>query len=163
SSSSQMTRRLCGSRPVVGSSRKKKRGRWISPRAISSRRRLPPGYVPPPLSRHAHRPPAGRSSPARCSPALRPTPYKRAASPPPDAIEARVEIEALERGEIPVHGVGLRNHPDRAAHLAGARNHVVPHHERPAGRRLEERVQHADQGALSGPVGAEDAEDLALI
>ena len=40
--SSQSAVRLCGSRPVVGSSRKRTRGRWTSASARSSRRFIPP-------------------------------------------------------------------------------------------------------------------------
>src|SRR6478609_6877072 len=39
---SQTATRETGSRPVVGSSRKKTRGSWTRPRAISTRRRMPP-------------------------------------------------------------------------------------------------------------------------
>ena len=43
--SSQSAVRLCGSRPVVGSSRKRIDGPWISESARSSRRFMPPEYV----------------------------------------------------------------------------------------------------------------------
>ena len=39
---SQTAWRLCGSSPIVGSSRNRTSGEWMRPRAISSRRRIPP-------------------------------------------------------------------------------------------------------------------------
>ena len=44
--SSHMRARACGSRPVVGSSRNRTAGRWTMPSPTSSRRRMPPEYVP---------------------------------------------------------------------------------------------------------------------
>jgi hypothetical protein len=38
----QMSARVCGSRPTVGSSRNRTRGVWSIPRAISRRRAMPP-------------------------------------------------------------------------------------------------------------------------
>ena len=43
---SQTARRVCGSRPVVGSSRKSTFGAWINARAISARRLWPPERLP---------------------------------------------------------------------------------------------------------------------
>src|SRR5438477_8343124 len=49
---SQTATRDTGSRPVVGSSRKKIRGSWTRPRAISTRRRMPPDRFLTCLSAH---------------------------------------------------------------------------------------------------------------
>ena len=53
---SQIDERVCGSRPTVGSSRNSTCGACSSPRAISSRRCMPPEYVLTRLSRRSHSP-----------------------------------------------------------------------------------------------------------
>ena len=53
---SQIDRRVCGSSPIVGSSRNRTRGECMRPRAISSRRRMPPENVPTTESLRSHSP-----------------------------------------------------------------------------------------------------------
>ena len=52
----QIDRRLWGSSPAVGSSRKRTCGAWRTPRAISSRRRMPPESFPAIWSRRSQSP-----------------------------------------------------------------------------------------------------------
>src|SRR5262249_6424973 len=78
-------------------------------------------------------------------------------------VEAAVEIEALPRREIAVHRVGLGDDADLVAHPARVLGHVVPHDERASRGRHEERGQHADERALAGAVGPQDAEDLVAL
>ena len=53
--------------------------------------------------------------------------------------------------------------PIDAPHRAGLAHHVVARHPGPPGRGLQQRGEHADGRGLAGPVGAEEAEDLALV
>ena len=68
---SHITRRLRGSRPVVGSSRKMIRGSPTSVIARSSRRRMPPEYVIAGLAAASTRSNRSSSSATRCRPAPR--------------------------------------------------------------------------------------------
>ena len=68
---SQTEARLCGSSPIVGSSRNSTRGECSRPRAISSRRFMPPENVSTTLPRRSERPTSSsRSSMRRSSWAL---------------------------------------------------------------------------------------------
>src|SRR5437667_1083321 len=70
--------RETGSRPVVGSSRKKMRGSCTRPRAISTRRRMPPDRFFTCLSRHCVSSTAASSSAISRSRFCRGTPYNLA-------------------------------------------------------------------------------------
>ena len=104
--------RLCGSRPVVGSSRKTSGGSCTRPSAISSRRRCPPDSV---LTSRCSRPASSSwpiSSSARCR-----------ASRPADAVERGLVEQLLDDQAVRVgaaHGLadGLRHVPDLLAHAA---------------------------------------------
>ena len=62
----QIARRLCGSRPVVGSSRNSTGGEWRTPRAISSRRRIPPESWPAFCLRRSESPTCSSRRAMRC-------------------------------------------------------------------------------------------------
>ena len=104
SNMSQIERRLCGSRPVVGSSRKRTRGEWSTPRAISRRRRMPPESSRADWFRRSQSPTWWR----RCS--MRPR--ERAAR---EAVHLALDREVLADREVLVRRLGLRHGADRAA------------------------------------------------
>ena len=100
--------RDCGSRPVVGSSRKRTCGRCMSARAISSRCAMPPERLLTSSSSRPSRPSAFMTSSAR---------VRRSRAPVAEV--GRVEREVLDRLELPVEVRPLRH--DRDALLHGHR------------------------------------------
>ena len=80
-----------------------------------------------------------------------------------DAVEPGVNANILGAGELGVAGHVLRNHSNRGAHRVGVANDIVPGHDRRAAGGRHQRGQHADERALAGAVGSEQAEDLAAL
>ena len=148
--------RLCGSRPVVGSSRKTSGGWCSSPSAISRRRRCPPDSV---LTSRCSSPVSSSWSGQqfRALPRLSPA----------DAVQRGLVQQLLDdqAGRVgAAHRLadGLRHVADLLAHLERARQQVgTCHRGRPRGR-LEQRSQHAQRGGLARAVRPEEADDLAL-
>ena len=151
SSISQTAMRETGSRPVVGSSRKKMLGLWTRPRAISN------------AAAHS----AGERLDLRAAPLGEVNGFENfgdvfLALGLGDAVELGVDAEVLFDGEVGVAGQGLGNDADHAAHRVGLFGHIVSGDDGLAGGERDERGHHADEGALAGAVGAEKAEDFAL-
>ena len=135
----------------MGSSRKKMRGLCTRPRAISSRRRMPPESVLVCASRHLVRSTASSTSAmffSRCSAR--------------HAVELGVDRQVLFDGQILVAGQRLRNHADHAPHVVRILAHVVPGHDGLARGDRNQRGHHADERALARAVRPQQAEDLAL-
>ena len=74
----QMLARVCGSSPTVGSSRNSTRGECIRPRAISSRRRMPPENSCTRPSRRSHSPTISSTTRIRSSVISLDMPYSSA-------------------------------------------------------------------------------------
>ena len=56
----------------------------------------------------------------------------------------------------------FRQQADRLSYFTRMLHHIVAGNPRPAGRRLEDRGQHAHGGRLPGPVGPQQADQLPL-
>ncbi len=65
--------------------------------------------------------------------------------------------------EIRIAGEGLRNDADDAANGVGFLRHVEAGNHRPAAGDGDERGHHANERALAGAVGSEQAEDFAVV
>ena len=76
-------------------------------------------------------------------------------------VQAALQAEQLFTGLLRVEGDVLERHPDPEPDLVGVIDDVVAGHDRTAGRRTEQRAQHAHRRRLAGAVGAEEAVDLA--
>ena len=151
-SSSHSAARDVGSTPVVGSSRISSCGRWTSPQARSSRRRMPPEYG-------AHQPVGGVGQVEQLEQLCRPLARSRARDIPnsrPSCRGARGR-SSTGRGRPP----GARRRSTGARRRA-PRDDVVAGHHRPPGRRPQQRAQHADRGRLARAVRAEQPVGLAL-
>ena len=148
--SSQSAVRLCGSSPVVGSSRKRVR------RRVDQRER----EVEPPL--HAARvgpdlPVAGRGEPDAGEQCVDQRLPLRSADP----VQRRLQAQVLATGQERVERRLLQRRADRRADLRPLPHDVEAGHRRPAGRGREERRQHVHRRRLPGPVRAQEAVDLA--
>ena len=78
-----------------------------------------------------------------------------------EAVQTAVQHEQFAaRGEL-VDADLLHREADPPAHLPRLPRDVVAGHGRPAGRRPDQRPEHAHRRRLAGAVGAEDAEHLA--
>src|SRR3954453_10460928 len=141
--------RVCGSRPIVGSSRKSTRGECISPRAISRRRRMPPENIATCPSRRSHR---STISSTCCIAGLDEARL--------DAVELGVQAEVLLGGQVPVERGILEDEPDVAPDLVALVRDVVAGDARAAARRARERAEHVDRRRLARSVGPEEAEHL---
>ena len=147
---SQIARRLCGSRPVVGSSRKRTRGECRTPRAISSRRRMPPESWRAIWLRRSQRPTWRRRCSMR-SRSMRPDrpyifPWTERFSP---TVRFSSVVCACET--VPID----RRTADRSGTTSW------PSMRAAAGGRRQQRRQHPDERRLAGAVGTEQAVDLA--
>ena len=148
----QRLARACGSRPVVGSSRKTRVGSWISPMTMSRRRRWPPDMV---LGWRPHSPVevelGEQLLAAACGP--RPRTCRRAS-----------------RGRRPRHRRGRTGRWRRSARRsrccgAPARTPCTtskPGDRRGARRGAQQRREHPQRRRLARAVGPEEADDLAL-
>ena len=148
---SQMARRLCGSRPVVGSSRNRTCGEWSTPRAISSRRRIPPESSRVICLRRSDRPTC-------VEPAVD---HARQAAAE-EAVHLSLDGEVLLDGQVLVGRDRLRDGPDRPPHGRLLPHDVVAADARRARGRGQQRRQHPDERRLAGAVGPEEAVRLAL-
>ena len=144
--------RACGSRPVVGSSRNTRRGVWMSPSAMSSRRRWPPDSVPHLRSQS----PSSSSWPKQLLAA-------GDRDGPLDAVEQRVVDDLLARARLAGGGPGLGDVADAAPDGAGVASQVGAGDGRVAAGRAQQRREHAQRRGLAGPVRAEEADDLAGV
>ena len=149
---SRMARRLCGSMPTVGSSRYSTRGLCSSATPMFTRRFMPPEN----FSTRS----CWRSSRLMSSQHLVHAALELVAG---QAVHAAPEHQVLARRHVRVHGDVLRHHADHGLHGQRRRDHGVAVYERVAGRGPQQAAQHADGGALAGAVGAQQAEDLALV
>ena len=108
--------RACGSRPVVGSSRKTSVGSWIRPMAMSRRRRWPPDIV------------LGLPVPQPVEVELRRTarwPRRRGVGRATCRRASRGRRPRRRRGRRAKVRAALRDVADAAAHLLGLADHVV--------------------------------------
>ena len=147
---SHMVRRLRGSRPVVGSSRKTIRGSPISPMARSSRAAHAPGVggagVVPAASASSNR--SSRS-------AARRRPSCRAEVP-----QVGHQPQVLLAGEQVVDGGELPGDGDGGADRLGFARHVVPGRRGPSPPSARvQRGEDVDGRRLAGAVRAEQGED----
>ena len=71
-------------------------------------------------------------------------------------------MQQLVAGHQRIDGRVLQGHTDVAAHVVGLGDDVEAGHLGAARGRPEQGREHADDRALAGTVGAEEAEDLAL-
>ena len=141
--------RLWGSRPAVGSSRNRMRGRCMIARATISRWAMPPdSAMTSALARSARRNCSSSRSAA--------SPGRLGAHPE----VAAVEVEVLPDRQRPVERVRLGHDADD---LLGQRGVGAPRRRRrraPARGGHDPGGEHADGGGLAGAVGAEEPEDL---
>ena len=146
-----MWARVCGSRPTVGSSRNSTRGECSRPRAISSRRFIPPENVRTMLARRVHSPTISiTASDAVVDVGGR------------DAVELGVELEVLLGGQVLVEGLVLEDEADASPHSqpVGRPRRTRRRAARPAVGAMQ-RAQHRDRRRLAGAVGPEEPERLA--
>ena len=80
-----------------------------------------------------------------------------------DVVEHGVEPQVLVGREPVVERGVLEHHADRPPHVVGLGDDVIAGQLGPAARRPEQGREHEDRRALAGAVGAEEAEDLALV
>jgi hypothetical protein len=83
----------------------------------------------------------------------------RAAQP----VQASLQAEQLPAGLLGVEAGLLEGHADQPAHLGRLTHHVVPEDRARAAGGLQQGGEHADDGRLAGPVGAEEPVDLGLV
>ena len=107
--------RVCGSRPIVGSSRKSTRGECSRPRAISSRRFMPPENVRTRLARRSARPTISSTASIRVATSAR-----------RHAVQLGVEAEVLRRRQVVVEGRVLEDEADPAADAQRLGDDVEP-------------------------------------
>jgi hypothetical protein len=144
---SHSDRRPCGSRPVVGSSRKISSGSLTSASAIDSRCRWPPERS---LLRAVARSPSPRSSISRsCRPAAR--------------VEGAEERDQLADGQLRVQGCRLQLDADSLLERARVAHDVDAQHLGAARIGRAQALEDLDRRRLAGAVGAEQAEDLAAV
>ena len=141
--------RLCGSSPVVGSSRKSTSGRLTSPSAMSSRRRWPPD--------------SSASSGLRGRRGESPASSARSRPPPCDMPCSRACTTSSSRTARRVQAAGLGDVADAAAHPRPGREQVVPGDRRQCRRGRSRVVSMRSGGRLAGAVRAEEAEDLTAL
>ena len=79
------------------------------------------------------------------------------------AVEHGLQVQQLVAGHQRIDGRILQGDADVAAHIVGLRDDVETGDLCRAGRRPQQRRQHADDRALAGAVRAEEAEDLAVL
>ena len=145
--SCQVSRRACGSRPVVSSSRIAIFGLPISASAIESRCFSPPDSFP---NRDLRLSASPRST-SSCSPSRG------------RGVERGVEVDGLPDADLVGELALLELDADDAVELVAVALRVEPEH---ADRARVGRPQPADGldgGGLAGAVGAEDGEDLARL
>ena len=71
-------------------------------------------------------------------------------------------LQVFFDGQVLVAGQRLGNDADHAPHVVGIFGHIVAGDDGFARGDGDQRGHHADERALAGAVGAEQAEDLAL-
>ena len=142
---SQAARRAPGSKPVVGSSRKISSGSPTSASAKSSRRAWPP------LSVRARRP--GALVQARERQHLVDLARRR--------VQRGEVLDRLGDGQMRVGAAALQHDADARAQLRRAVPGVVTQHGHGPAIARAVALEHLDGGRLAGPVGPQQAEDLA--
>ena len=128
------------------------RGSCTRPRAISTRRRMPPDRFFTCASRHS-----------RELDRLEQLVDQLLALRARHAVQLREDDQVLFDAQLEVARHRLRDDADRAAHAVGLLDDVEAVDERGARGRRQQRRQHADQRRLAGAVRAEQAEDLAFL
>ena len=148
--SSHSVRREVGSRPVVGSSRNRTSGSWMSAIARSRRRRMPPEYVPTRRSAAWLRPTRSMSSAPRARTAR-------------GAMPCRVACSSIS--SLPVmsgsSAASCSATPIRRRTSRGLRGDVEAGDAGVAAGRAQQRDEHPHRRRLAGAVGAEESVDLA--
>ena len=141
------SRRACGSRPVVGSSRNTTSGKLTNASASASRWRWPPDSVSngaSALSISAKRSSSGSGADRR-------------------RVEPAIQRQRLTRGDLVLQRGGLQRGADLLLHLARPLPRVDPAHLQPARVRFAQPDQAFDGGRLAGAVRSEQAENLARL
>ena len=150
--SSQSAVRLCGSSPVVGSSRKSTRGRWTSASARSSRRFIPPGVAADLAVGRLGEPDAVEELLRRGAALGRGSPWsivcRRRWSRP---VSSGSSAASCSAAPITPRTFGPSRTTSKPATCA------VP------GRRRQQRRQHQHRRRLAGAVRPEEAVDLARL
>ena len=149
--SAQSSCRTCGSRPTVGSSRRTRRGRWTSARAMSSRRRIPPESLSTRVSRRSTR---FAISSARLD--------GRAPLGASDAVEVREDEQVLLDGQRHVEVVELRYDAALGARRLRLLGQPEAEHLDLALVRDRLRGEEAHRRRLAGAVGPEQADARAF-
>ena len=151
--SSQSAVRLWMSRPVVGSSRKRMRGR-----CDERQRQVEPPLHPARVAAHLAVGGLGQADPLQqLLPALR----RRSALRQP--VQGGLQAHVLAPGQQRVERGLLQRGADRGAHPRPLLDDVEARHTRRPRRRRQQRGQHQHRGRLAGAVGAEEAVDLARL
>ena len=145
--SAQVSRRACGSRPVVSSSSTATCGLPTSASAIDSRCFWPPDSLPNLVSRFPDSPSLSIS--ARQSAGV--------------AVERAVQLERLAHAEALGQLAVLKLGPEPLPQLAAVADRVQAEHADRAAVRGAQPFDALDRGGLARTVGAEDPEDLALL
>src|SRR5882672_10587176 len=149
---SQNSRRLTGSTPAVGSSRKRRGGSWMVAQASATRCFQPPESVPGDLV-------AAASQPDLAQHLL----DKGGADASRDAVQPGVEAQVLVHGEVLVQAEALGHVADALLDPLRLGGEVVAHHRPAAAAGVEDPAQHADGGRLAGAVRPQHSEDLAVV
>ena len=124
-------------------------GEWTSASARSSRRRIPPEYVPIFRSPRAREPnPLEQRHAALLRLLLR------------EAVQPGLEVEVLPAGEERIERRFLECDSDDPPDLVALRRDVEAADGRAAPARRQQGDEHLDHGRLAGPVRAEEAVDL---
>ena len=80
-----------------------------------------------------------------------------------DPVDRPVQLERVERGQVPLELVAVAHHErDPAEEVALALRGDVAEHARLAGGRVEQPGEHLQRRRLAGAVRAEEADDLSL-
>src|SRR4029079_15443498 len=78
------------------------------------------------------------------------------------AVDRADQLERVERGQVPLELVPVaHHHRDPAQEVALPLRRRVAQHPRLDRRRIQQAGQHLEGGGLAGPVGPEEADDLA--
>jgi len=124
-------------------------GSCTRPRAISTRRRMPPDRFFTCLSAHGVSSTASSSSSIRRVRLARGTPYSLAK-----------DEQVLVHAQLEVAGHGLRDDADRFAHAVGLRHDVEAVDAGAARGRQQQGRQHPDERRFAGTVWPEQTENL---
>ena len=146
----QNSRRVSGSTPEVGSSRKSTAGSCMTAQARASRCLKPSGSSPAFAVEI-------RSQSKRRGHALE----LLAPASPRQSVDAREEVQVLAYAQVAVERELLGHVAHASAGGAGGLVQVEAGHAGTAGGRPQQAAHHLERGRLAGAVGAQQAEDLA--